>query len=255
MRTSTLLALEGLPHVSRGDDLAELILVGAQRNGLTWQDGDIVVVAQKIVSKSEGRLFALEDVVASEGARQLAANTNKDARLVELVLRESREVIRERANVLIVEHRLGHVMANAGIDRSNLDAPPDEEDVALLLPEDPDQSAAQLRSKLQEKTGVRLGVIVSDSFGRAWRLGTVGVAIGVAGPPALLDRRGDSDLFGRTLQITEIGYADAVAAAAVLMMGEGNEGCPVVIARGFDWVQTDQTSRNVLRPREQDLFR
>jgi coenzyme F420-0:L-glutamate ligase/coenzyme F420-1:gamma-L-glutamate ligase len=255
MRTSTLLALEGLPHVAAGDDIAELILVAAQRNSLNWHDGDIVVVAQKIVSKSEGRLVRLEDVVASERAAQLADRTQKDARLVELVLRESHEVMRERANVLIVEHRLGHVMANAGIDRSNVDAAPDDEDVALLLPEDPDGSAAQLRSKLQESTGVRLGVIVSDSFGRAWRLGTVGIAIGVAGPAALLDRRGTPDLFGRRLQITEIGYADAVAAAAVLMMGEGDEGCPVVIARGLQWTETDQTCRDVLRPREQDLFR
>ncbi len=255
MRRVDLIALSGLPRVTPGMNLAELILAAAERDGLTWTEGDIVVVAQKIVSKAEGRIVRLADVRPSEKARELALRTNKDARLVELVLRESTKVLRERLNVLIVEHQLGHVMANAGIDRSNVDAAPDDDDIALLLPADPDASAAQVRAELQASVGVNLGVIISDSFGRAWRLGTVGVAIGVAGPPALLDRRGAPDLFGRSLQITEIGYADAVAAAAVLLMGEADEGSPVVVARGLEWTETDQTSRNLLRPREQDLFR
>lgn len=255
MRQLNLIALGGLPRVAPGMDVAALILAAAKRDGMTWQEGDIVVIAQKIVSKAEARLVRVTDVVASGRAHELAERTGKDARLVELILRESNEVVRERMNVLIVEHRLGHVMANAGIDRSNVDAAPEDESTVLLLPEDPDRSARQIRTKLQDAKGVRLGVIISDSFGRPWRLGTVGVAIGVAGPPALLDRRGAPDLFGRPLQITEVGHADAIAAAAVLLMGEADEGAPVVVVRGCQWSETDQTAHNLLRPRGQDLFR
>jgi len=255
MRQASIFALEGMPGIKPGMSLSAEILDAARGNGVAWQDGDILVLAQKIVSKAEGRIAHLGDVSPSAEAEALALTTGKDARLVELVLRESNEVLRARTNVLIVEHRLGHVMANAGIDRSNVDAAPDDEDIALLLPEDPDRSAARLRTEIEHATGRQIGVIISDSFGRPWRIGTVGVAIGVAGPPAVLDRRGDPDLFGRKLQITEIGFADAVAAAAVLVMGEGDEGCPVAIVRGLAWSDSGQGSRDALRPRSQDLFR
>lgn len=250
----TLVRLDTLPMVSPGDDLAGEILAAVGRAGVSLQDGDIVVVAQKIVSKAEGRFLHLESIQPSDRALALAGETGKDPRLVEAVLRESVEVLRTRPNVMVVEHRLGHVMANAGIDRSNLEAAPGE-DIVLLLPEDPDRSAAELRSRLESVTARRLGVVVSDSFGRAWRLGTVGVAIGVAGPPAVVDRRGDPDLFGRPLEVTEVGFADAICSAAVLAMGEGNEGCPVVLVRGLEWPDSAQSARDIVRPRSEDLFR
>jgi coenzyme F420-0:L-glutamate ligase/coenzyme F420-1:gamma-L-glutamate ligase len=255
MRKIEMFALKQIPSVAAGDDLAHIISVAGRASGLAFRDGDIVVVAQKIVSKAEGRLVRLAGIAPSPRVVELAAQTGKDARLVELVLRESNEILRSRPNVLITEHRLGHIMANAGIDRSNLDADPADEGVALLLPEDPDRSAASLRSRLEAARGVRLGVIVSDSFGRPWRLGSVGVAIGIAGPAALLDRRGAPDLFGRKLQITELGFADSIAAAAVLLMGEGAEGCPVVIVRGCEWIDAGQRARDGLRRRAEDLFR
>lgn len=255
MRQAHLIALDGIPSIVAGDDLAVEILGAAAQSELCFVDGDIVVVAQKIVSKAEGRLVRLSTVVPSVRAIELAATTGKDARLVELVLRESTDVLRARINVLVVEHRLGHIMANAGIDRSNLDASPDNDDIALLLPEDPDRSAARLRERLQAATGARIGVIISDSFGRPWRLGSTGVAIGIAGPPAVLDRRGNADLFGRALQITEIGFADSVAAAAVLLMGEGSEGCPVVIVRGSEWTDSGQRASDGLRRKSEDMFR
>jgi len=255
MRHASSFGLSGIPRIRPGDDIAAEILAAAARDGLALSDGDIVVVAQKIVSKAEGRLVSLAQFTPSPRAQELASATGKDPRLVEVVLRESAAVLRWRTNVLVVEHRLGHVMANAGIDRSNVDTHPDDADTVLLLPEDPDRSAAELRSRLQAATGARLGVIISDSFGRPWRFGTTGVAIGIAGPPAVIDRRGDPDLFGRKLQITEVAFADAVAAAAVLMMGEGDEGSPVVVMRGYEWRESSQTIRDGLRDRDGDLFR
>lgn len=247
--------LDTLPMIGPGADLAGEIIEAAARANVTFKTGDIVVVAQKVVSKVEGRLVRLEGIEPSDRACALAGKTSKDPRLIEVVLSESVEVLRARLNVLVVEHRLGHVMANAGIDRSNLDAAPDDQDIVLLLPKDPDRSAADLRRRLEAATGKRIGVIISDSFGRAWRVGTVGVAIGVAGPPALLDRRGNPDLYGRPLQSTEVGFADAVASAAVLAMGEGDEARPVVVVRGLEWSDSGQTARDVLRPREEDMFR
>ncbi len=251
----SLLPLESLPSIVPGSDLAALILEAAEREEIAIADGDIVVVAQKIVSKAENRFRRLAEVDPSERARQLAEASSKDPRLVELILQEASRLVRSSTNLLIVEHRLGHVMANAGIDRSNLDADPHDEGIVLLLPEDPDLSARQLRHRLSRSTGKRLGVIVSDSFGRPWRMGTVGVAIGVAGPASLLDRRGEPDLHGRPLQVTEVAQADAIAAAAVLVMGEAGEGRPVVIVRGLAWEESDQGASALLRPAEKDLFR
>lgn len=251
----SLLALDTLPMIAPGADLAGEILAALERAALRLVEGDIVVVAQKVVSKAEARSLRLDGLAPSTRAGELASLTGKDARLVEAILGESRAVLRSRENLLVVEHRLGHVMANAGIDRSNLDAAPDDDGVVLLLPEDPDRSARDLRARLEAAAEARIGVVISDSFGRAWRLGTVGVAIGLAGPPALIDRRGDPDLYGRRLEVTEVGFADAVAAAAVLVMGEGDEGRPVVIVRGLAWRDGGQGARDGLRPASQDLFR
>jgi coenzyme F420-0:L-glutamate ligase / coenzyme F420-1:gamma-L-glutamate ligase len=245
-----LLAVPGLPMVQPGDDLAALI---ADRAG-TLHDRDVIVVAQKIVSKSEGRSVDLATVIASPRAVALAAEVGKDPRLVEVILAESTRVVRSRPNLLIMQHRLGFVMANAGVDHSNV-APTDGLDRVLLLPVDPDGSAERLRAALAEKSGVRLGVIISDSFGRPWRRGTAGVAIGAAGLPAMIDMRGLPDLFGRTLEVTVIGFADEIAAAAGLLQGQAAEAQPVVIVRGLSWTAPDAPVNELVRPPEEDLFR
>lgn len=219
------------------------------------EDGDILVVAQKIVSKAEGRMQRLSAFTPSTQAHELARRTGKDPRYVQAVLSESRAVVRIAPNVLITEHRLGHIMANAGVDHSNIGAESEADDTILLLPEDPDRSARALRSALVPTPVSRIGVIVSDSFGRPWRLGTTGVAIGVAGPPSLIDKRGETDLYGRVLQMTEIAFADSVAAAAVLVMGEAAEGCPAVLIRGLAWDDGDQCAADVLRDAKMNLFR
>jgi coenzyme F420-0:L-glutamate ligase/coenzyme F420-1:gamma-L-glutamate ligase len=231
--------------VRPGDDLAGLLAAGMARAGLTPQPGDVLAIAQKIVSKAEGRSVALESVTPSAAARRLAAETAKDPRVVELILSESRRVVRARPNLIIVEHRLGFVMANAGIDQSNVG----EEGHALLLPVDPDASAAALAARLG------LPVVITDSFGRAWRRGTVGVAIGVAGLPALLDLRGQPDLFGRELRVSITGFADEIAAAAGLIMGQGAEARPAVHLRGLDWSAPPNPAAELLRVGEEDLFR
>jgi coenzyme F420-0:L-glutamate ligase/coenzyme F420-1:gamma-L-glutamate ligase len=245
-----LFAIPGLPMIQPGDDLAALI---ADRAG-TLQDRDVIVVAQKIVSKAEGRSVDLATVIPSPRALQLAAEVGKDPRLVEVILAESTRVVRSRPNLLIMQHRLGFVMANAGVDHSNV-APVDGADRALLLPLDPDGSAERLRFALAARSGVRLGVIISDSFGRPWRRGTAGVAIGAAGLPSLIDMRGQPDLFGRTLEVTIIGYADEVAAAAGLLQGQAAEAQPVVIVRGLSWTAPDAPVNQLVRPPEEDLFR
>jgi coenzyme F420-0:L-glutamate ligase/coenzyme F420-1:gamma-L-glutamate ligase len=251
--TLTLTALEGIPTVVPGMDLAAVIRDAAQRTGVLLQDGDILVVAQKIVSKAEGRFIRLADVVPSERAREMAPRCDKDPRLVELILREAAEIVRCRPGVIIVAHRRGWVMANAGIDASNVEAA--EGETVLLLPEDPDASAARLRAGLRDACGADLGVVVNDSFGRAWRLGTAGVAIGVAGLPALLDLRGRADRTGRALRVTEVGVADELAAAASLLMGQAGEGRPVIHVRGFPYARREGAAAELVRPRHLDLFR
>ena len=243
--TLSLTALPGLPMVRPGDNLAGLLAAGMARAGLTPQPGDVLAIAQKIVSKAEGRSVALESVTPSAAARRLAAETEKEPRVVELILSESRRVVRARPNLIIVEHRLGFVMANAGIDQSNVG----EEGHALLLPVDPDASAAALAARLG------LPVVITDSFGRAWRRGTVGVAIGVAGLPALLDLRGQPDLFGRELRVSITGFADEIAAAAGLIMGQGAEARPAVHLRGLDWSAPPNPAAELLRVGVEDLFR
>ncbi|MEC9369325.1 MAG: coenzyme F420-0:L-glutamate ligase [Pseudomonadota bacterium] len=250
----TLSTIDGIPLVKPGDDLAAFLIAALDKEGRDLRKGDIVVVAQKIVSKAEGRQLELSGVSPSLEARVLARQTGKDPRLMEAVLRESREVVRSKPGVVVVEHRLGHVLANAGIDHSNVDGGKDE-DTVLLLPENPDVSAAQLKRRLDERYQAEVGVVISDSVGRAWRLGTVGIALGLAGIPALEDRRGDPDLFGRELMITITGFADAVAAAATMVMGEADEATPAVVISGLHWAGAPATASDLLRPREEDMFR
>ena len=218
-----LLAVPGFPPSSPAMICRAIVLTAAGRAGLRFQDRDVLVVAQKVVSKAEGRLVYLPDVVPSPRAQELAQQTHKDPRLVEVVLSESAEVLRVRPGLLVVEHRLGFVCANAGVDQSNVAG---SDDWALLLPEDPDTSARRLRAAVHLATGKNIAVIISDSHGRAWRFGTVGVAIGVAGLKPVTDLRGQPDLTGRPLQITEVGTADEIAAAASLLMGQAAEGTP-----------------------------
>jgi coenzyme F420-0:L-glutamate ligase/coenzyme F420-1:gamma-L-glutamate ligase len=254
--TLQLTPVPGLPLVEPGDDLATLVLAALSRLNFQLSDGDILVLAQKVVSKAEDRLVNLESVAPSSQADELAAQTGKDPRLVELILRESRQVLRTRPGVIIVEHRLGFVCASAGIDHSNVRGPHgDSGDWVLLLPEDPDASAQRLRTKLESASGTHLGVLIIDSHGRAWRMGTVGVAIGLAGLPGLVDMRGWPDLFDFRLQITQVGAADELAAAASLVMGQSAEGVPLVHVRGFPYPLREGHLGELLRPREQDLFR
>ena len=252
----TLTPLPGLPAIQPGDDLATLIFAATARIDLSLENDDILVLAQKIVSKSEGRLVNLSAVPPSPAAYELAKRVDKDVRLLELILRESKEVLRTRGEVIIVEHRLGFICANAGIDHSNVRQKMDNEDQwVLLLPEDPDASAQKLRERLEAASGARLGVMIIDSHGRAWRLGTVGVAIGLSGMPGLVDLRGQPDLFDFKLQVTQVGAADELAAAASLVMGQAAEGTPVVHVRGFPYPLREGSSTELLRPKELDLFR
>ncbi len=251
-----LTALPGLPLVQPGDDLAELIMTGLRAAGLSPRTGDVLAIAQKVVSKAEGQRVDLAQVVPSARAQELAAVTLKDARFVEVVLSESTEVLRARPNTLIVEHRLGFVCANAGVDRSNV-GPHDTgaSEVVLLLPRDPDATCQTLRERLRTATGADVAVLINDSHGRAWRNGTVGVALGVAGFPALLDLRGHPDLFDYALQVTQIGLADELAAAASLLMGQADEGRPVIHIRGVPYPFREGTARELIRAKEMDLFR
>lgn len=252
MKQLTLCALEGVPEIIPGQDLGGVTVEALRSNGVELAEGDVVVLAQKIVSKSEGRLVALADVNPSLRARDLADGTGKDARLIELVLRESNEVLRSRMDVLIVEQRLGIVIANAGIDQSNVSSGDDQ---ALLLPLDPDASCQRLRESLRAACGVDVGVLVIDSAGRAWRNGVVGIAIGVSGLPALVDRRGSPDRHGRPLRVTQIAVADELAAAASLLMGQGNEGRPIVVARGVPYERRESAMRELIRAKNEDMFR
>lgn len=253
-----LTAIPGIPLIQPGDDLPGILLQAAHAAGLTFQSGDVLVLAQKIVSKAEGRLVDLQTVQPSPRAVELAAVSRKDPRIVELILRESNEVLRVRPDLIVVEHRGGFVCANAGIDQSNAAAPVGASSSGpwvLLLPEDSDRSAQQLRTAIRQATGANIAVIVSDSHGRAWRLGTVGVAIGVAGLHPLSDLRGRPDLAGRLLQNTEVGTADELAAAAGLLMGQAAEGTPAVVVRGAVLIGGEGKLQEILRPREKDLFR
>jgi coenzyme F420-0:L-glutamate ligase/coenzyme F420-1:gamma-L-glutamate ligase len=244
-------ALTRFPLIAAGDDLAAIIWRRLKAQKLGLKAGDVLVVAQKVVSKAEGRFVALGTVTPSPRANLLAAQTDKDPRVVELILAEARAVIRQRPGLLVVEHRLGFVLANAGIDSSNVGV----EDTVLLLPEDPDASAARLRARLAALSGIAPAVVINDSLGRAFRNGIVGTALGAVGLPALADLRGTPDLFGRPLQSTEVGLADEIASAGSLLQGEAGEGQPVVLVRGLDLAGRPSAGAALVRAGDRDLFR
>ena len=252
----TLTPLQNIPLIRRDDNLADIVVNALISTRIELQDNDILVFAQKVISKAEGRAVNLATVTPSQHAIELAQQTEKDARVVELILQESNEVLRTRVGAIIVEHKLGFVCANAGIDHSNVAGVGDSaEEWVLLLPAEPDRSAETMRAEIKSKTGKSIGILIIDSHGRAWRNGTVGVAIGIAGIPGLEDLRGKPDLFGYTLQVTQVGVADELAAAASLMMGQASEGTPVVHVHGFPYPMRAGKLKELIRPKEQDLFR
>ncbi|MBE7471002.1 MAG: coenzyme F420-0:L-glutamate ligase [Anaerolineae bacterium] len=251
--TVQLIPLPGLPLIRPGDDLAELIAAASQKAGLILNNTDIVVVAQKIVSKAEGRFVRLSEVTPSAEALALAAITGKPAEQVEVILWDTAEIVRAQKELLIAQHKLGFVSANAGVDHSNVS---DEPGVLLRLPADPDASARAIRRRLAELTGAAPPTLIIDSHGRAWRFGTVGVAIGVSGLAPVQDLRGVADLFGEPLRHTDVGFTDQIAAAASLLMGQAAEGCPVVIVRGLPFTLNEQAkAADALRPKHLDVFR
>jgi coenzyme F420-0:L-glutamate ligase/coenzyme F420-1:gamma-L-glutamate ligase len=253
VKSVTYLAVPGIPLINPGDDLAAIITDALRNAQIQLQPGDIAVIAQKIVSKAEGRYVVLKDVLPSERAKALADHTGKDPRYVEAILSESEEIVRHRPNVIIAAHRLGYVMANAGIDQSNIGSFEDER--VLLLPRDPDRSAAALKAAFDSVFNADTAVIINDSFGRPWRMGVTGVALGAAGLPALKDMIGEPDLFGRPMQVTSIAIADEIAAGASLLMGQAAEGLPVVIVRGLELTGRALPASALTRPRELDMFR
>jgi len=251
MREIRIVGLETIPIVGEGDDVGALICEAAEREGVLIEDGDVVVVSHIIVSRAEGRVIDLRSVKPSAFAENVARTMRKDARLVEVVLRESRSIVRMGDGHLICETRHGFVCANAGVDRSNVPG----EDCVALLPEDPDASARRIRERIRELTGRDVAVIVCDTHGRPLRKGTINVAIGVAGLEPIWDRRGDRDLFGYTLRVTQVAVADELASAAELVMGQAGEGIPVAIIKGYPYRRSEEaTARELVRPREQDLF-
>jgi len=254
MTQLTLNALSPFPLIEPGDDLCEIILASLQHSGLSLAAGDVLVLAQKIVSKAENRYAYLNSVNVGEQAHALAVAVDKDPRLVELILSESKEVVRQRRGVVIVEHNLGYVHANAGIDKSNISSDDDNPRV-LLLPLDSDASAATLRQQILSATGVEIAIIINDSAGRAWRNGTVGMAIGCAGFEALEDLIGSEDLFQRPMEVTQVAVADELAAAASFMMGQGAEGAPVVLIKGAKLKPSERGVDDLIRDKADDLFR
>ncbi len=262
-RELRLIGLSGVPLVREGDDLCEIVNNALAHSGEALRNGDILVIAQKVVSKARGRYVDLNTIEPSVQAVDLSKTVEKDPRLIELILRESTEVLRARRDVIVVVHRLGFVMANAGIDFSNVDNSTDvnstdvdsdtAEHRALLLPLHPDAECEQLRRDVSRLSGADIGVVMNDSHGRAWRNGTVGVAIGASGVETLADMRGKPDLFGRAFRITQVGVADEIAAAASLLMGQSNEGVPLVLMRGLH-TGTGKAA-DLIRPKEIDLFR
>jgi len=256
----TFIAVENIPMVQPGDDLVTLIEQGLESTGETLRDDDVIVIAQKIISKAEDRYLKLSTVEPSDEALKLALEVDKDPRKVQAILDESNEIIRKRPGVLIVEQKLGFVQANAGIDQSNIiNKNGDDDDLCLLLPVDPDKSAANIKKEFRSRHNVNVGVIINDSIGRAWRIGSLGLAIGVAGFTALEDYIGQTDIYGRELVVTQVGAADEMAAGASLVMGQTDEKTPVVIVRGYKPREPEDSSLRgvapLLRPKDMDLFR
>ncbi len=249
-------ALPDIPLVKQGDDLSQLILDGLERAEIDLQAGDVVILAQKIVSKAEGRSVVLDQVEPGPRALALAEETGKDPRIAELILQESKAILRTRRDLIIVEHNLGFVCANAGIDHSNVASDPvSGQERVLLLPADPDASAEKILDQIQAATGVTPGILIIDSHGRAWRMGIVGTCIGAAGFPVLQDLRGKPDLHGRELRITQVGLADEIAAGASALMGQADERRPIIHLRGLPYPLRSGTMKELVRPKELDLFR
>ena len=256
MSELTFTQLLNIPLIQERDNIAETLFHAIRRQFIELKDGDILAVTSKIISKSEGRMINLNDVDPSDRALELGNETNRDPRLMELILKESKEIVRASEQAIIVEHRLGFISANAGIDHSNVQGNyGNKEDWYLLLPLSPDNSAEKIRIFIKEKTGKDIGVIIIDSHGRPWRKGTVGVIIGTSRVPALIDLRGKTDLFGYHLKISEVAAGDELAAAASLMMGQADEKIPAIHVRGFPYQLCDSTIADILRPRNMDLFR
>ncbi len=245
-----IIGLKKVPIVRRGDNLAPLIVQAAKEEGVQISDRDIIVVAQKIASKAEGAIVDLRSITPSTKAEMMAKTSGKDPRHVEIILRETARIVRSKAAHLIVQTHHGFVCANAGVDKSNVENP----DSVTLLPADPDSSARKIRSGIRELTGADVGVIISDTFGRAWRVGQVNVAIGVDGLRPIIDYRGSKDMFGYVLNVTQMAVADELASAAELAMKK-SDGVPVAIIRGFDYGQGTGSVRDLIRPEEEDLFR
>lgn len=250
-----LIALPGIPLVEPGEDLAKIVIEGCARAGLELADGDVLIIAQKIVSKAEDRYVRLSDVKPSPAALAMAAATGKDPRVAELILCESREVVRQRPGVVVVEHRLGYVHANAGIDRSNIISDDSNDPRVLLLPREPDASAKGLREAIRRRCGAEVAVIINDTAGRAWRHGVTGFAIGCAGIEPVRDMVGQPDLFGYRLERTQVAVADELAAAGSLLMGQADEGRPVVLVRGMRFKASEAGSNSLIRPKAEDMFR
>jgi len=251
MRTITVFPVEGLPIIKKGDDLAELIVKAAKRQRTPVQDGDIIVVTHVIVSRAEGNTAILSEVTPSEFAKNIAQQYDKDPALVEVVLRESKNIIRMGDGHIIAETKHGFICANAGVDRSNVSG----QDVVALLPKDPDHSARMIRQKVKETTGKDVAVIISDTHGRALRNGEINVAVGVAGLKPIRDRRGESDLFGYVLRVKQTAIADELSSAAELVIGQANEGIPVAVIRGYPYPRSEEaTAKDLIRPKEKALF-
>ncbi len=256
----TFIGVENIPMVQPGDDLVTLIDQGLESMGEALQNDDVIVIAQKIISKAEDRYLDLNKVEPSDEALKLALEVDKDPRKVQAILDESNEIIRKRPGILIVEQKLGFVQANAGIDQSNIfNENGDDDDLCLLLPVDPDKSAANIKNEFSARHNVNIGVIINDSIGRAWRVGSLGLAIGVAGFTALEDYIGQTDIYGRELVVTQVAAADEMAAGASLVMGQTDEKTPVVIVRGYRPREPEDRSlrgvAQLLRPKDMDLFR
>jgi coenzyme F420-0:L-glutamate ligase/coenzyme F420-1:gamma-L-glutamate ligase len=245
-----IIGLKKFPLIKEGNNLVEYIVRAAKDEGIQLATGDVIVIAQKVVSKAEGRVVRLDSITPSAMAQKIAQTSGKDPRHVEAILGESAKIVRQKNAHLIVETKQGFVCANAGVDRSNVE----DQDSLTLLPVDPDKSARKIREGIRELTGADVGVIVSDTFGRAWRIGQVNVAIGLDGMPSVLDYRGQKDMFGYVLTVTQMAVADELASAAELVMKK-SDGVPVVVIKGFDYTPTKGSARDLVRPEEEDLFR
>ena len=245
-----IIGIRKMPLIRQGDDLAEYIVTASRDEGVQLQTGDVIVIAQKIVSKAEGRVVRLGSITPSEMAQDIAKTSGKDPRHVEAILRETAKIVRRKDAHLIVETKQGFVCANAGVDRSNVE----DQDSLTLLPADADKSARAIRERIRKLSGADVGVIISDTFGRAWRIGQVNVAIGLDGMPPVVDYRGQKDMFGYVLNVTQMAIADELASAAELVMKK-SDGVPVVIIKGFEYVQGKGSAKALVRPEEEDLFR